>query len=72
MRLALALLAAVSTAAIALSAPAAAQVDRSTVNRILDEGMNRSEVMETAAHLSDRIGGRMTNSPAMREAERWT
>ncbi|WP_166041307.1 M20/M25/M40 family metallo-hydrolase [Sphingosinicella sp. YJ22] len=72
MRLALALLAAVSTAAIALPAPAVAQVDRSTVNRILDEGMNRSEVMETAAYLSDRIGGRMTNSPAMREAERWT
>ena len=71
MRLALALLAAVSTASIAIPATAQ-QADRSQMNRILDEGMNRSEVMETAAHLTDRIGGRLTNSPAMREAERWT
>ena len=27
--------------------------------------------MQTAAYLTDRIGGRMTNSPQMREAERW-
>ena len=27
--------------------------------------------MTTAAYLTDRIGGRMTNSPQMREAERW-
>ena len=59
-------------AAALLAAPAAAQVDRTIVNRILDEGMNRSEVMETAAYLTDRIGGRMTNSPQMRQAERWT
>ena len=55
-----------------IAAPAAAQVERTTINRILDEGMNRSEVMETASYLSDRIGGRMTNSPQMRQAERWT
>ncbi|MDP8995140.1 MAG: M20/M25/M40 family metallo-hydrolase [Pseudomonadota bacterium] len=60
-------------AALALAAPAAAQpLDRTVINRILDEGLNRSEVMETAAHLTDRIGGRLTNSPQMREAERWT
>ncbi len=28
--------------------------------------------MQTAAHLTDNIGGRLTNSPAMREAETWT
>ena len=67
MRLALALLAAVSTASIAIPA-AAQQADRGQMNRILDEGMNRSEVMETAAHLTDRIGGRLTNSPAMRDS----
>ena len=70
MRLAPALLAA---AILAAPLPAAAQqVDRGMINRILDEGMNRSEVMETAAWLTDRIGGRLTNSPQMREAERWT
>lgn len=58
--------------ALPLTAPAAAQTERTVINRVLDEGMNRSEVMATAAHLTDRIGGRLTNSPAMREAERWT
>jgi hypothetical protein len=53
-------------------AAAAQGVDRNMINRILDEGMNRSEVMETAAWLTDRIGGRLTNSPQMRAAERWT
>lgn len=56
-----------------LAAPAAAQqVDRVQTNRIIDQGLNHSQVMETAAHLTDRIGGRMTNSPQMRLAEQWT
>src|SRR5688500_19015209 len=42
------------------------------VNRIRDEGLNRSKVMETAAHLTDRIGPRLTNSPQAREAVEWT
>jgi hypothetical protein len=58
-------------AALLCAAPAFAQPADMT-NRIIDEGLNRSEVMLTAHHLTDRIGGRMTNSPAMREAERWT
>jgi len=53
--------------------PAAAQtVDRVAINTIIDQGLNHSEVMQTAAYLTDRIGGRMTNSPQMREAERWS
>ena len=50
----------------------AAPVDTMTLNRIADEGFNHGEVVETAAYLADRIGGRMTNSPAMRTAESWT
>ena len=42
------------------------------INRISDAGFNHSEVVNTAAYLADEIGGRMTNSPAMRKAERWT
>src|SRR5688500_5482897 len=42
------------------------------VTRIRDEGFNRSKVMETASHLSDRIGPRLTNSPQAREAVEWT
>ena len=46
---------------------------RSTVlNAIADVGFNHSEIPETAEYLADQIGGRMTNSPAMRRAERWT
>jgi len=51
---------------------AADGVDAAMINRIADEGYNRGQVVKLAAHLSDQIGGRMTNSPAMREAEKWS
>lgn len=71
MRLLPALLAAAAFAFAPL--PAGAQeVDRGEINRIIDEGFNHGQVMETAAYLTDRIGGRLTNSPQMREAEAWT
>src|SRR5690606_12974863 len=67
------LLAAVSVAAVLAAAPAMAQApDLVAVNGIFAQGVNHSQVMRTAAHLTDRIGGRMTNSPQMRETERWT
>ena len=47
-------------------------VDGTLLNRIADAGFNHGEVVETAAYLADHIGGRMTNSPAMRTAEQWT
>ncbi|HYM35152.1 MAG TPA: M20/M25/M40 family metallo-hydrolase, partial [Steroidobacteraceae bacterium] len=50
----------------------AADVDHATINRIIDEGFNHSELPQTASYLMDRIGGRMTNSPQMRQAEKWT
>src|SRR6185437_7670960 len=51
---------------------AAPPTDAGTLNKIADAGFNHGEVVETAAYLADQIGGRMTNSPAMRTAERWT
>ena len=60
-----------ATAAIGLATPIAAQ-DRAAINTIIDQGTNHSEVMTTAQHLSDVIGPRLTNSPAMRQAEAWT
>jgi carboxypeptidase Q len=51
------------------SMPAAAQVDET--NRLVDEGMNRSQVMSLAQEMTDDIGPRLTNSPAMRRAEAW-
>jgi len=67
------LLVAVSALALLAAVPAAAQdLDRVAINGIIDQGLNHSEVMRTAAYLTDRIGGRMTNSPQMRQAEQWT
>lgn len=42
------------------------------VVRIKDEGMNRSQVMQTLSYLSDVIGPRLTASPGMRRANEWT
>jgi hypothetical protein len=50
----------------------AAGVDDQTINAIADQGFNHSQVLTLAGHLDDEIGGRLTNSPAMRKAERWT
>ncbi|MDY6923630.1 MAG: M20/M25/M40 family metallo-hydrolase [Pseudomonadota bacterium] len=62
-----------SATAIVFAMPVCAQeVDRVAINGIIDQGFNHGEVMQTAAHLTDRIGGRLTNSPQMREAEAWT
>ena len=40
--------------------------------RIKDEGMNRSQVMQTLAYLSDVIGPRLTASPNAKRANEWT
>lgn len=54
------------------SVNAADGVDQQTINRIVDEELNHSQLPQTAEYLMDRIGGRMTNSPQMRLAEKWT
>ncbi len=63
----------IAAAAAAAASPAlGGEVERVQINRIIDQGLNHSQVMETAAYLTDRIGGRLTNSPQMRQAESWT
>jgi len=42
------------------------------IARIKDEGLNRSQVMQTLSYLSDVIGPRLTNSPGMKRANIWT
>jgi carboxypeptidase Q len=42
------------------------------IQRIKDEGLKRSQVMETLSYLSDVIGPRLTNSPGMKRANNWT
>src|SRR5437667_179937 len=42
------------------------------IERIKDEGLNRSQVMQTLSYLSDVIGPRLTASPNMMRACTWT
>lgn len=42
------------------------------IELICDEGLNRSQLMETLIHLTDVIGPRLSGSPAMRRANDWT
>ncbi|MDM4766182.1 M20/M25/M40 family metallo-hydrolase [Pelomonas sp. SE-A7] len=50
----------------------AAKPEPEVVNAIRDQGFNHSQVMQTLYQLTDKIGPRLTNSPKMREATRWT
>jgi hypothetical protein len=54
-----------------LARPAGAQ-QADDMNRIIDQGLNHSQVMQIAEYMDDRIGPRLTNSPQMRQAEAWT
>src|SRR6185295_9965591 len=64
------------------AAPAAPPAPQSTqtpakdpndpIERIKDEGMNRSQVMQTLSYLSDVIGPRLTASPGMKRSNEWT
>ncbi|HLM57284.1 MAG TPA: M20/M25/M40 family metallo-hydrolase [Pyrinomonadaceae bacterium] len=42
------------------------------VQRIRDEGLNRSQIMQTLSYLTDVIGPRLTGSPGMKRANEWT
>ena len=57
---------------ILVAAPARAEdVDLDMVNRIRDEGYQRSHVLELLTQISDDIGPRLTASPQKRAANRW-
>ncbi|MEO8041430.1 MAG: hypothetical protein ABI646_02360 [Acidobacteriota bacterium] len=45
---------------------------KAVIDKIRDEGTNRSQVMQTLSYLTDVIGGRLTNSPNMKRANEWT
>jgi carboxypeptidase Q len=58
------------------AAPASSQtvmerVDLSAVQKIRDEGLNRSKLDDLASYLTDVIGARLTNSPGSRKANAW-
>jgi hypothetical protein len=63
--------------ALAVTAPAVSaqvvteSVDLSAMQKIRDEGLNRSRLDSLALYLTDVIGARLTNSPASRKANEW-
>jgi carboxypeptidase Q len=48
------------------------RIDTSAFAKIRDEGLQRSQVMDTLWHLTDVYGPRLTNSPQMLAAAKWT
>jgi carboxypeptidase Q len=45
---------------------------KEVIDKIKDEGMNRSQVMQTLSYMSDVIGPRLTASPGMKRGNEWT
>src|SRR5262249_15338401 len=48
------------------------KVDLDAIYKIKDEGLNRSQVMESLSYLSDVYGARLTGSPQIKAAAEWT
>jgi hypothetical protein len=61
-------------ASLILSFPLVAQekLDTAAIDKIKDEGLMRSQVMEIASWLTDVYGPRLTGSPNIKEAGDWT
>ena len=45
---------------------------KADIDKIKDEGMNRSQVMQTLSYLSNVIGARLTGGPNLKRANEWT
>lgn len=58
-------------AATALALPAQEKIDYTMLGRIRDEGLQRSQVMETLSWLADVHGPRLTGSPGFKSAGAW-
>ncbi len=72
MRRSLILAALLSATALSASAQTINEsVDLSAMQKIRDEGMNRSKLDDIASYLTDVIGARLTNSPGSRRANEW-
>ena len=67
----LTLIGALATGAAIVSAQSGEPVDLAAIQRIKEEGFDRSKVMDTAWWLTDMYGPRLTNSPQMRAAADW-
>ena len=50
---------------------AQSEADQAVLAKIRDEGMNRSQVMQTAFYLTDVSGPRLAGSPELKHAQEW-
>ena len=48
------------------------QAPQAVIDSMKDEGLKRSQVMQTIGYLTENIGARLTGSPAMLRANEWT
>jgi hypothetical protein len=48
------------------------EAPKETIDKIREEGLKNSQVMQTLSYLTDVIGARLTNSPNMKRANEWT
>ena len=68
---------AASQSAMVAAAPAAPAkavytAPKEVIDKIRDEGLNKSQAMQTLSYLSDVIGERLTGSPNLKHANEWT
>jgi len=61
-----------ATLLLSAAGSSAERVDTAVVARIIDEGTNRSRVMETLGWLTDSFGPRLSWSPGFQKAGVWT
>lgn len=57
---------------IAAAQAAVYSAPKEDIDKIKDEGLNRSQVMRTLVYMSDVIGPRLTASPGLKRANEWT
>ena len=70
-RLCLPVLAAAAIGAFPAAQAPSERLDYATIAQIRDEGLNRSQAMDTVWWLTDRYGPRLTGSPQFDEAAAW-
>lgn len=67
-----ALLCAILLQSVAFAQSAVYAAPKEVIDKIKDEGLNRSQVMQTLMYMTDVIGPRLTGSPGMKRANEWT
>ncbi len=59
-----------SSAAVGAQGPQE-KFDQAAIDKIKEEGMTRSQVMDTLSYLTDVPGSRLTGSPGLKMAQEW-